>query len=60
MLYAMPALRCGLNKDSGPKRIQVLMGHASVAITFDRYGYLFEAREADITAMAAITAKLVD
>jgi integrase len=44
----------------GPKRVQTLMGHASVAMTFDRYGYLFEAREADTTAMAAITAKLVD
>ena len=36
------------------------MGHATVAMTFDRYGYLFEAREADAMAMAAITAKLVD
>jgi integrase len=44
----------------GPKRIQVLMGHASIQMTFDRYGYLFEAREADTTAMAAVAAQLVD
>ena len=39
------------------KRIQTLMGHASVAMTFDRYGYLFEAREADEQAMGAIAAQ---
>lgn len=44
----------------GPKRIQTLMGHASVAMTFDRYGYLFEARDADEQAMAAIAARLID
>jgi integrase len=40
---------CGpwIEQGFGPKRIQTLMGHASVAMTFDRYGYLFEAREAD-------------
>jgi hypothetical protein len=36
------------------------MGHSSITQTFDRYGYLFEAREADGQAMAAITAKLID
>ena len=25
----------------GPKRVQVLMGHSSIAITFDVYGHLF-------------------
>ncbi len=44
----------------GPKRIQTLMGHASVAMTFDRYGYLFEAHEADEQAVAAIAARLID
>jgi hypothetical protein len=34
------------------------MGHATVAMTFDHYGYLFEAREADTAAMAEITARL--
>lgn len=63
--YSLHALRhaCAalwIEQGFGPKRIQVLMGHATVAMTFDRYGYLFEAREADAMAMAAITAKLVD
>jgi integrase len=63
--YSLHALRhaCAalwIEQGFGPKRIQVLMGHATVAMTFDRYGYLFEAREADSAAMEAITAKLVD
>ncbi|MCB2066400.1 MAG: tyrosine-type recombinase/integrase [Erythrobacter sp.] len=31
----------GLN----PKRVQALVGHGSVQVTFDTYGHLFEARE---------------
>jgi integrase len=63
--YSLHALRhaCAalwIEQGFGPKRIQTLMGHASVAMTFDRYGYLFEAREADSRAMAAIAAKLMD
>jgi integrase len=63
--YSLHALRhaCAalwIEQGFGPKRIQTLMGHASIAQTFDTYGYLFEAREADTAAMAAITAKLVD
>jgi integrase len=63
--YSLHALRhaCAalwIEQGFGPKRIQVLMGHSSIAQTFDRYGYLFEARAADTDAMAAITAKLVD
>lgn len=41
------------------KRIQVLMGHASIQQTFDRYGYLFEARDDDSAAAAAIEEKLI-
>ena len=29
-------------------------------MTFDCYGYLFEARDADEQSMAAITARLID
>ena len=63
--YSLHALRhaCAalwIEQGFGPKRVQTLMGHASVAMTFDRYGYLFEAREADEQAMAAITARLID
>ena len=42
-----------------PKRIQSLMGHASIMQTYDTYGYLLEAREADAGAMAEIAAKLI-
>lgn len=41
------------------KRIQVLMGHASIQQTFDTYGYLFEAREDDQAAAKAIEAALL-
>ena len=63
--YSLHALRhaCAalwIEQGFGPKRVQTLMGHASVAMTFDRYGYLFEAREADEQAMTAITARLID
>ena len=63
--YSLHALRhaCAalwIEQGFGPKRIQALMGHSSITQTFDRYGYLFEAGEADTTAMAAIAAKLVE
>ena len=63
--YSLHALRhaCAalwIEQGFGPKRIQTLMGHSSITQTFDRYGYLFEAGEADSASMAAITAKLVD
>jgi integrase len=39
-----------------PKRLQTVMGHASVSMTFDRYGHLFENIEADRADMAKIEA----
>jgi integrase len=41
------------------KRVQSLMGHASIQQTFDQYGYLFEARDDDQAAMAAIESNLL-
>jgi integrase len=63
--YSLHALRhaCAalwIAQGFGPKRIQVMMGHSSITQTFDRYGYLFEAREADTAAMGEIAAKLVN
>jgi integrase len=63
--YSLHALRhaCAalwIEQGFGPKRVQTLMGHASVSMTFDVYGYLFEAREADSAAMGAIAARLFD
>jgi integrase len=48
--YSLHALRHSaaalwIEQGLGPKRIQTLMGHASIAQTFDTYGYLFEAQE---------------
>jgi integrase len=39
-----------------PKRIQTVMGHSSVQMTFDLYGHLFEDKEADRVAMAKLEA----
>jgi integrase len=62
--YSLHALRHAaaalwIEQGLGPKRIQMLMGHASIQQTFDQYGYLFEARDDDGTAMAEIEARLL-
>lgn len=41
-----------------PKRIHAVMGHASVSMTFDLYGHLFENKEADRSAMEKIEAAI--
>lgn len=43
-----------------PKRVQSLMGHASIQQTFDQYGYLFEAREDEAAKLAAIETGLLE
>jgi integrase len=42
-----------------PKRVQVVMGHASIRMTYDLYGHLFEDREADREAMKKIETAIV-
>ena len=37
-----------------PKRLQMVMGHASITQTFDRYGHLFESAESDRADMEKI------
>jgi integrase len=60
--YSLHALRHAaaslwIEQGLGPKRIQMLMGHASIQQTFDQYGYLFEARDGrDRSALAQIGA----
>jgi integrase len=39
-----------------PKRIQTVMGHANVALTFDLYGHLFEDPAADREDMKKLEA----
>lgn len=62
--YSLHALRhaaAAMWIDQGvkPKRIQVLMGHASIQQTFDVYGYLIEAKEDDQAAARAIEEALL-
>jgi integrase len=62
--YSLHALRHAaaalwIEQGLGPKRIQTLMGHASIQQTFDQYGYLFEARDDDKRAMKEIEARLL-
>jgi integrase len=42
-----------------PKRVQTVMGHSSIKMTFDIYGHLFEDREADAVAMKKLEAAIV-
>jgi integrase len=42
-----------------PKRIQALLGHSTIAMTFDTYGHLFPAPEDDQAAMRQLQARLV-
>jgi integrase len=39
-----------------PKRVQTVMGHSSINMTFDLYGHLFEDKDADQEAMKKIEA----
>jgi integrase len=62
--YSLHALRHAaaalwIEQGLSPKRIQGLMGHASIQQTFDTYGYLLEARDDDKAAMAAVEIGLV-
>jgi integrase len=42
-----------------PKKVQAVMGHASIQITFDIYGHLWKNPEDDLKAMAQIEARLL-
>ena len=46
----------GLNR----KRVQVLMGHSSIQVTYDTYGHLFKDADADARAAANVQARLLD
>ncbi len=60
--YSLHALRHAaaalwIEQGLSPKRIQSLMGHASIQQTFDQYGYLFESDDRE--AMAMIEGRLL-
>ncbi len=42
-----------------PKRVQALMGHSSIQVTFDTYGHLFPSQAEDQAAMQQLQARLV-
>jgi integrase len=42
-----------------PKRVQAVLGHASITMTFDRYGHLFADRDGDREAMKKLEAAIV-
>ena len=42
-----------------PKKVQTVMGHASIQVTFDTYGHLWKTTEDDLKAMAQIEARLL-
>ncbi len=42
-----------------PKRVQTVMGHSSIQVTFDVYGHLFSDEEADRRAMRTIEERLL-
>lgn len=47
-----------IEQDWTPKRIQKLMGHSKITMTYDTYGHLFEDREKDQEDMAKMEADL--
>lgn len=62
--YSLHALRHAaaalwIDRGAKAKRIQVLMGHASIQQTFDVYGYLLEADDSDQAAVEAIEDQLL-
>lgn len=42
-----------------PKKIQTVMGHSTINMTFDTYGFLFESEEDDAAGMKAIEDRLL-
>jgi integrase len=42
-----------------PKRVQSIMGHSSIQVTFDIYGHLFPSPDGDQAAMEQLQARLV-
>jgi integrase len=62
--YGMHAFRHAaaslfIEQGFSPKRVQALMGHSSIQMTFDTYGHLFPAPEDDQVAMRQLQARLI-
>jgi integrase len=48
-----------IDQGFAPKKVQNLMGHSSITVTFDTYGHLFPASEDDRSKLAAASAALL-
>jgi integrase len=62
--YGMHAFRHAaaslfIEQGFSPKRVQALMGHSTIQLTFDTYGHLFPAPEDDQAAMRQLQARLI-
>jgi integrase len=62
--YGMHALRHAaaslfIEQGFSPKRVQALMGHSTIQMTFDTYGHLFPSPEDDKVAMRQLQARLI-
>jgi integrase len=62
--YGMHSLRHAaaslfIEQGFSAKKVQTLMGHSTIQMTFDTYGHLFPAAEDDKTAMRQLQARLV-
>ena len=42
-----------------PKRVQALLGHSTIQMTFDVYGHLFPSADGDQVAMSHLQARLL-
>ena len=62
--YAMHAFRHAaaslfIEQGFSPKRVQALMGHSTIQMTFDVYGHLFPSQDDDQAAMRQLQARLI-
>jgi len=48
-----------IDADCSAKKVQTLLGHASIVQTYDIYGHLFERRERDRQVLLEIQKKIV-
>lgn len=48
-----------IERGTDPKRVQTWLGHASIQLTFDTYGHLFEAIASDASVASAIASELI-
>jgi integrase len=59
MLMHLEAMPAGTGRGVLPKRVQVLLGHSSIQMTFDVYGHLFPSLEDEHAKFAAVELAVV-